>query len=190
MSQQEVKAYFLDFKHMFEDQVDRHFVLGDDYWEKADCADITSGSIDVDAHVKQMDEYFVLDVKVHGDVVFPCDRCLDEFPAPIEANLHLLVQLGPEDADIDDDIIAVNEVRGTLDLASLVKEMIAVSLPLVHVHPDGECNKEMIKRLADLSVTSVSDEEENISGDTFEDDDSDNFIDPRWNELKKIKDNK
>lgn len=189
MSQKEVKEYILDLKHMFEDKVDRHFVLGDSYWDKADYADITSGSIEVDAHVKQMDEYFVLDVEVQGSVMAPCDRCLDEFPAPIEASIHLLVQLGPEDAEINDEVIAVDEVRGTLDLSILVAEMVVVSLPLVHIHPDGECNQEMSDRLADLSVTSVSDEE-NISGDTFEDGDSDNSIDPRWNELKKIKDNK
>lgn len=190
MSQKEVKEYILDLKHMFEDEVDRHFTLDDNYWNKADYEDIKGGSVEVDAHVKQMDEYFILDVKVKGDVMLPCDRCLDEFPAPIEANIHLLVQLGPEDAEINDEIIAIDEVRGTLDLSSLASEMIVVSLPLGHVHPEGECNQEMLDRLADLSVTNASYDEENISGDTFEDDDSNKAIDPRWNELKKIKDNK
>jgi len=189
MSQKDVQEYIIDFKHMFEDEVDRHFVLENEYWEKADCAEITSGSVDVSAHVKKMDEYFILDVKVNGDVMIPCDRCLDEFPAPIQADVHLLVQLGPEDAEINEETIAVNEVRGTLDLSSLVSEMVAVSLPLAHIHPEGECNQEMLERLAALSVTNVSDEE-NISGDTFEDNDSTNAIDPRWNELRKIKDNK
>jgi uncharacterized metal-binding protein YceD (DUF177 family) len=63
-------------------------------------------------------------------------------------------------------------------------EFIALAIPMKHVHPAGKCNKEMTSKLSHLLRTEAGDDEaldEEIGGDN----DADQPIDPRWNELKK-----
>ena len=59
----------------------------------------------------------------------------------------------------------------------------SVSLPARSVHPENECNQEMVEYLNEYVVN--SDEEDNIeiNDETFEDEP----IDPRWQALKKLK---
>jgi proteasome lid subunit RPN8/RPN11 len=47
--------------------------------------------------------------------------------------------------DVEDDIWPDEDEQSTdtLDLAWLTYEMIIINLPLVHSHPDGECNPDM-----------------------------------------------
>jgi len=56
-----------------------------------------------------------------------------------------------------------------LDLSQYLYESLIVSLPIKKVHPDNECNKEMIKRLNPSKTKKTK-----------------NDSDPRWDALKNI----
>ena len=54
----------------------------------------------------------------------------------------------------------------------------AVALPYRSVHPEDECNEEMLELLEEYSGY--------YEEDTDEDNDDDDDIDPRWEALKKL----
>ena len=93
-----------------------------------------------------------LRLHITGTVKVTCDRCLD----PMEVQLNpiedqVVLKLAPE-AGEDDNAIYVAEAQPVFDLGWLMYELIAVSLPVVHSHAEGECNPQMEAILNELKV--------------------------------------
>ena len=77
-------------------------------------------------------------------------------------------------------------------MAWFLYEFVALNIPMKHVHAPGKCNKAMSARLRKHSAHR-SDESDNAE-DEVEDDDNilsdeyeDTATDPRWDALKKLK---
>lgn len=92
--------------------------------------------------------------KIKGSVVVECDRCLD--PLPIEVNQEqLLVVRFDSDPDTveedDDNVLILPEDQTELDLGQIVYDFICLSIPIVKVHPEGQCNPDMLARLKAMS---------------------------------------
>ena len=73
---------------------------------------------------------------------------------------------------------------GVFEIRNAV-ETVLLCIPIMHVHADGECNPDMLKALDSHAATSVADEQP----DDEEQNDS-GMADPRWEALRKLKDNK
>ncbi len=71
-------------------------------------------------------------VRVHGTVTVACDRCLGDCGIPIDT----------ED-EYDEPICATEDV---IDLTQFIYESIVLALPYRRVHPDGQCDPDMIQR--------------------------------------------
>ena len=136
--------------------------------------EIKRGEVCVSVDIRRTESYFELDIHTEGSVVIPCDLCLDDMNQPIETDDRLVVKFGEEYSE-DDDLVTVEEGDGTLDLSWFVYEFIALNVPIKHVHAPGKCNAAMIKALEEHSATRSSDEDEETA------------VDPRWNELEKLK---
>jgi len=85
-------------------------------------------------------------------------------------------------------------------VSSIIYDTVALSIPLQHAHPDGECNEATWQALQEHTAHNIVESDDNdgtlyatyaddAQGDTTEDDNERN-IDPRWAELMKLKDNK
>ena len=97
---------------------------------------------------------------------------------PVETEDTLYVKFGEEYSEEGENLIVVPEAEGTINLAWYMYECIALTIPLKHTHPEGMCNPEMETLLKAHSAAS-----DKISGD-------EEPVDPRWNALKKLKENK
>ena len=144
------------------------------YFEAIEAPEVRRGNVCVDLMIHRTENFFDLDFSINGTVMVPCDLCLDDMEQPIETDNHLVVKFGEEYSE-DDDLITVEEADGTLDVAWLIYEFIALDIPIKHVHAPGKCNAAMIKALEEHSATRSSGE-----------DDAEE-MDPRWSELKKLK---
>ena len=104
-----------------------------------------------------------------GEISVPCDRCLDPMPIAIDTTYDLSVKEGTRLDDSTDNL----------------RDTVLLCIPIMHVHADGECNPDMLKALDSHAATSVADEQP----DDEEQNDS-GMADPRWEALRKLKDNK
>jgi uncharacterized metal-binding protein YceD (DUF177 family) len=114
------------------------------------------------------------DIKLKGDLLVTCDRCLEEFSMPIEFATKLFVKFGETNEEQTDEIIVLSFSEHEFDLKQYLYEYILLSLPYRKVHPNDKkgkslCNKEMLKKLNEYV----------IRGD-------DQTIDPRWDNLKDL----
>ena len=177
---------------MRKDLCEYKFSLDDQFFTDIDAPEVHKGKVEVNLVVKKNFGAFTLDFSIEGNVVVICDRCLDEMTIPVEAEETLKVKLG-EEYEEDDDLIIIPESEGIINVAWNIYEFIVLHLPMIHVHPDGECNEEMMKTLSDHLSYQVDEEDDDDSECENEADDEEptdtGKIDPRWNELKKILNN-
>ena len=155
--------------HRFSIVCDREF------FEIAGITELQEGALNLDIIMERKET--MLDISFHfkGEVVVPCDRCLDPVSLPMDFKEHLIVKLvsfAEEDTE-DEKIWIINENEYEIDIFHFVYEAIRLSLPIQIIHPDradgsSTCNPEILKQLEELSQ-----KEEEQS-------------DPRWNALKDI----
>lgn len=159
-----------------------------DFFNDIEPTDVHASSVDAVVKVdRKSDEIFQLDMVLKGEITIPCDRCLDDMQLPVDTSYHLSVKIGDEYDDSRDEVLTIPGHWRELDLAPLLRDTVLLTIPIKHVHPEGECNAAMIERLSQ-HATAIDDDEAMRSGseseDTFNLGD-----DPRWDALRKLKDN-
>mgnify|MGYP000773739925 CR=1 FL=1 len=92
-----------------------------------------------------------LKVSIRGSVVVACDRCLEDCRLPVAFDGTLLVRFSDEVADYDGEVMWMLPGEDRVELAQYIYESIVLSLPYQRVHPEGECNPEMLERFRIVS---------------------------------------
>lgn len=90
---------------------------------------------------------------ISGQVVVECDRCLSDLSLPVNISAPLTVKfssVGADEDQADSDIIVLDKNEGELDLSQVVYDYVCLSIPLKKVHPDGECDPVMMKKMEEL----------------------------------------
>lgn len=172
------------------------FLLDNLFFANIDGPEIQKGKINVVLTVKRVSHAFELSFQTEGTVKIPCDRCLDEMEQLVATSDKLMVKFGHDYAEEGANLIVIPEEEGEINVAWFIYEFIVLAIPMKHVHAPGKCNKAMTSKLNKHLRTSSSDEEVDVNEEIFEVseedntiDDTDERIDPRWNDLKKILDN-
>ena len=163
----------INLKGLKDEETSLEFTLDDTYLEALDGADVKKGSLHVSVSIRKATGFFEFNFHTDGEIVIPCDRCLDDMTLPVDTDNCLIVKLGSVYSE-EDDVIVVPENEGILDMAWLIYEFVALVIPIRHVHAPGKCNPAMTQALEELSSDRSSDEESNQP------------IDPRWAKLKDL----
>ncbi|MCF0198763.1 MAG: DUF177 domain-containing protein [Bacteroidaceae bacterium] len=150
--------------------------LDDSYFSGVEGAEIQQGTVDVTLEVKRLTAAYDLTFRYRGTLTLLCDRCLEPMQQPVEGETTLRVRLGEAWED-DGDTITIPEADGTLDVTWNLYEMLALAIPLRHVHPDGACQTDIDFDGDDTTASDTDDAETNRP------------TDPRWDALKKVLNN-
>ena len=172
-----LKEYLIPFvglkigKHQFDYQIDNTFFKNFDYDEFNDV------SVKVDIVLEKKSTMLELDFKHKGTVNVPCDVSGEEFDLPIKGKLKLLVKFGDAFNNDNEELLILPHGEFQVNVAQYIYESIILSVPLRRVHPgvkDGSLS-DVIEKLESLSPKENKQEEE-----------QNNDIDPRWENLKKL----
>ncbi len=169
---------FSDGKHRFDYKIDDSFfrLIEDPLYEK--------GDINLIVEMTKSSQMLIFDLNFEGSIETFCDNCLEAMRQPISYEYQLIVRLGDDYEEVDDNITIIPREDFKFNIFNVVYDCIVTSQPIRHLHPDDEngkstCNPDMIEELGNYLVsesTSTTDEESDE-------------IDPRWSELKKLLDN-
>jgi len=163
---EKLDGYKVDLKGMQSDTVSYHWQADNDFFSAVQGPEIKHGLLDVALRVKQTSGAYELEFQLQGEVEVSCDRCLEPMSQPIDAQCVLRVRMGDDYAD-DGDVVTIPEQDGIINVAWHIYEFAALQIPLRHVHEECE---------SIASSPNPSPEEEGS--------------DPRWNELRKLVNNK
>lgn len=121
------------------------FELANDFFCSLDQDEICGGEVFVELRVRDLTEgCFQLDFSIRGHVIVTCDRCLEELRREIDVRDSVKVT---EYETEDPDVKYMTGKNGLYDISWDVYEMTELSLPIQRVHPDGECDEDMLSCL-------------------------------------------
>lgn len=159
-------------KHQFEYQINKAFFESFDYDE------FESADIKVSVVFEKKNTMLELNFKHKGTIHVPCDLTNEMFDFPIKGKLRVIVQFGEEYNDDNDELLILPHGEHEINVAQILYEMIALSIPLRKVHPgvkDGTLDSEALRKLNELRIEEVKEE-----------DNTQENIDPRWDKLKQL----
>lgn len=154
-------------KHSFS------FVMNSSFFNCFEATEGTEGELQAEVVLVKSSLLIEVKMKISGTVKAVCDRCLGEMDLNVEGEMNLYVKQGERDNGNDDDYIVLDPDDDFIDLSSTLYEVYMLNYPIRVVHPDGECDEAMEEVLDEY----ILDEEEKPT-------------DPRWDELKKLINNK
>ena len=106
-----------------------------------------------------------VDFTIEGDVTCECDRCLEPCSVPIDYEGSLVVRISDEEGEYDGEIMWVNPADNEVDFTQYIYESIVLSLPYQRVHPEGECNPDMLARFTIATEAEIEAIESQAQGD-------------------------
>ena len=147
----ETKRYAIPYKglkpvcHEFRCEVDGSL------FEEYQSTEIKDGRCEVTVGADRSESRIVLDVAITGYVIVECDRCLEDCRIPIDFEGQLVVKFSEEVHEYDGEVMWMLPGEDRVELAQYIYESIVLSLPYQRVHPEGECNPEMLERFRIVS---------------------------------------
>jgi uncharacterized metal-binding protein YceD (DUF177 family) len=155
-----------DGKHSFEFDFDSTFfsLFENSVIEKG------NGSIKID--LERNPSLITLRFHLKGEIELVCDRSLDRFMFPFEEENTLRVKYGDHWEELSEDLLMIPANTQKIDVGQFAYEFITLIIPMKKLHPRFQDGVD-----EDFIFTTSEENEES----------SNNSIDPRWNELKKIK---
>lgn len=166
------------------------FLLDDEFFSEMESIDILGGAVKVSLAVRRANEANYFAFHCEGEIRIVCDRCLEPMNYAVDAEYELAVKFGDEYDDSTDGVLILPDSDNELDVAPIVYDTVALSIPLQHVHAEGECDEATWQALQAHTSQDIADED-TYGSYAADDDNNENEtnIDPRWAELMKLKDN-
>lgn len=167
---EEAKRYTIAYKGLKSGLHDFHFEVDGSLFKAFGSTEIKDGACGVTVVMERGEAMLTLDVTVDGNVVVECDRCLEDCRVPVHYEGQLLVKFSDEVREYDGEVMWLLPMEDEIDLTQYIYESIVLALPYQRVHPDGECNPEMLKRFRIVSDAEFGDiearaEEEHNGGE-------------------------
>ena len=157
-------------KHSFEYEIDNKF------FEHFEYDEFNSADIKVDLLLEKKSTMMEFTFKASGTVNIFCDLTNEPYDQPIDSELFLVVKFGEEYNDDNEDLLILPHGEFEINVQQYIYELIVLAVPSKRVHPgvlDGTLQSEVLEKLEELSPKEKEIKEE-------ED------IDPRWNKLKNL----
>lgn len=177
------KEYIIPFvglkigKHTFE------FEITDSFFENFEYSIIHKGKVKVELLFEKKETMLIGNYTINGVVVTNCNRCNDPMEVEIEGEYQLIYKFDDKASD-DESLIIVYPEEYEIDIKENILELITVSLPYRNIHPEGECNEDLISILDEYIM--VSDDDESAESEQKNTEEEDEYIDPRWQALKDL----
>jgi uncharacterized metal-binding protein YceD (DUF177 family) len=158
------------------------FKINNEFFDLFEYSELTNGNLEAKVEFIKAPTMLTFNIHIKGLVALTCDVCVDEFEHNLDFENTIYVKFGGEYEELDLDLIVINKNDVDFNFAKLFYDLIIVNLPAKRVHPvddqgNSTCNPKMLKRIQELLVYESNSEQ----------DEEDENIDSRWNELKKLK---
>lgn len=183
-------SYKLPLKSLSLGVQEFKYLLNTEFFNDIEATEVHAAHVEVLVKVdRKNDEIYEMEFTLQGTLTIPCDRCLDDMEHEVDTQYRLSVKEGEAYDDSRDNVLVIPSHWREIDLAPIMRDTVLLTIPIKHVHPDGGCNGEMLDQLGWHSADADSDNLPHHGQETQEEDTFTLGDDPRWEALKKLKDN-
>lgn len=145
------QGYSIAFRGLKNGHHDFRFEVGKPLFDAFGNTEIRDCACEVSVGLERAETLLAFDVRITGHVVVACDRCLEDCRIPVDFEGRLMVRFSEEEHEYDGEVLWLVPGEDEVDLAQYIYESIVLSLPYQRVHPEGECNPEMLERFRIVS---------------------------------------
>ena len=173
-----LSKYWIEIIHLKNQEYRYEFRIDDTFFAHFEESEIKKGSLECVIILRKTEGFIETTFQINGSVELECDRSLDKFDYPVHITRSLIFKFGEEDMEIDDEVEMISRNRQRIGMAQYIYEFITMNIPMRRLHP----------RYTD----EAKDQEEKLyysSADQSESPDLGGDIDPRWEALKKLRNN-
>lgn len=163
------QRYSIAYKGLKNGRHDFSFEVDRSLFEAFESTEIKDGACEVEVGMDRSETQLTLDVAITGYVVVECDRCLEDCRVPIDFEGQLLVKFSDQVREYDGEVMWMLPGEDRVELAQYIYESIVLSLPYQRVHPEGECDPEMIERFRIISDQEFASIEAQAAGGAHDD---------------------
>lgn len=172
----DTKKLTFDIQKIPEGQSHITVHLPEDYFELKEGSRLNEADVSVSFY--RTDHFVKVSFEVESNVELTCDRCLDTYSDDIEGVFDILFEPGSveETETVKSAVRQIPSEELVLDIEEEVRDTIILNIPAKKIHPkyyDGDGNPE------DFGIARFGDIEP----------EEEQKIDPRWEKLKKLKQN-
>jgi uncharacterized protein len=157
-----------------------HYQLGDTFFKLFPESLIDTGKLEVLVELEKSVTMLQLSFDIQGHIELVCDRSLEPFDYPLNFQEHLILKFGDHHEELTDEIELIERDTQEINIGRYLYEFIGLAVPMKKIHPkyEGQTFEEteegMLVYSSQLSQGEAPEEES---------------TDPRWEILKKLKDN-
>lgn len=172
--------------HNFDFHLDKKF------FNNMENPDIHDADLDVKLTVTNKNGLYRFEFAITGTITLICDRCLDSLIMPVDTTYSISVKYGEDYNDESDDLLIIPQSDPYLNVAYLIHDTVALTIPIKHVHPMGKCNRQMSAMLKKHRAHVPGDTDTELEDqlideiDTMDESDPQPESDPRWDALKNL----
>ncbi len=156
-------------KHRFE------YSVTDAFFDEFEYSLVKKANLKCEVELERQETMLILNFHITGTIDAACDRCLSQYPQPVDIREQQVAKFSEEAIDGDEEIITLTKNDHEIDITGLIYEYINVAMPFITVCSDmgntPYCDKEMLESLNKLTANTEQTEQP----------------DPRWDVLKKFK---
>ena len=165
-----LKQFLIPFAGLKTGTHKYHFSISKEFLSHFNFSDIEDLCGELNFSLDKQTALLTLNFEWKGTIKTLCDRCGDDLELPINSTQELFIKFGPEPREENEKIIIISTDETEIDISQYIYEFITFAIPFKKAHPQGKCNKESLKKLNEIKSTEKK-----------------KTIDPRWQELLKIK---
>lgn len=173
-----MKAFSINILGLSNKQHQFDYQVGEEFFRHYGNGIVSEGELDVVVTLDKRETMIEARFEIKGNVKLICDRSLDPFQYPLKLDKKVIFKFGDANEELSDEIIMIHRDSDHLELGQYIYEFISLAIPMKKLHPryEGELDLEDESE-GKIIYTSGSDS----------DDKGDEDIDPRWEQLKKLK---
>ena len=183
------KTFDIEIIKFKEGKHEIDFEIGDPFFQNFEDNEIVQkGRLTTRVIIDKGANVIELHFHIKGTVQLTCDRSLEVFDHPLDLSEKMIYKYGVEEQEIDENVYMITRDTPSINVAQLIYEFILLALPAKKIHPDyrNELDNE------DLDVEGgyvyIDDElETEPENDTPEPKGDSKPVDPRWEQLMKLK---
>jgi uncharacterized protein len=148
------------------------FKIDDEFFGLFDYGLVEHGDVNVDVSLEKKATFITFNYRLNGKVKLICDRSLDEFDHELTAENKVILKFGEEAQELTDELELIPYNTQIINIARHIYEFVTVAIPMKKLHP------RYLDEADDNQIIYSSKSDEDIEEST---------LDPRWSELKKLK---
>ncbi|MEQ9378372.1 MAG: DUF177 domain-containing protein [Imperialibacter sp.] len=182
MAKSPLKPFEIEIQGLSLDQHSFDFSFDNQLFEAFEGSLIEKGKGSAHVELLKSETMMTLSFEVEGSVELTCDRSLRSFDYELEIRQQLIIKFGDEFAELDDDVVVIPRETQHLNVAQYIYEFISVDVPMKKLHPELVTEEDEDFEVEGSLIYQTSAEQE-------QDDDTEENVDPRWEALKKFRNN-